>query len=57
MNMESLILRFIEIKKERPLKANTLLDFVQRCYINNELTLSEYRSLFHELTARGARKP
>ncbi|WCK53325.1 YppF family protein [Aneurinibacillus sp. Ricciae_BoGa-3] len=57
MELETLIFGFIASKKQKPETVNELLDFAQRCYINNELSISQYRSLLQQLTARGANKP
>nr|WP_281172657.1 YppF family protein [Aneurinibacillus terranovensis] len=55
--MEDLINVFIQVKKNQPLNSNELLDFSQQKYIGGEISIAEYRNLFRELNARGAKKP
>lgn len=57
MTLETVINEFIKVKLERPSNADELLDFVQKSYISGELSFSQYRTLFHELNAQGAKKP
>jgi hypothetical protein len=57
MTLEHLISEFIQVKNIQPSTANELLDFVQRRYIHGELSIVQYRNLFRELSARGAKKP
>lgn len=57
MTLKDLIIKFILIKKTKPKNVNELLDFIQRDYINNEITINEYKALYAELTLRGAEKP
>ncbi|WP_047151778.1 YppF family protein [Aneurinibacillus tyrosinisolvens] len=57
MTIESLISQFVQVKQDKPSNAHELLDFVQRSYINGELSIVQYRNLFRELTVRGAEKP
>ncbi|WCK53774.1 YppF family protein [Aneurinibacillus sp. Ricciae_BoGa-3] len=57
MTMEHLINEFIQVKNIQPSNANDLLDFIQRRYIQGELSIVQYRNMFRELTARGAKKP
>lgn len=57
MIIQDLILRFKQLKKRNPLHANELLDYLQRSYINGELSIVEYKKLFCELDKRNAEKP
>lgn len=57
MTLEKLIDEYIKVKREKPSNADELLDFAQKSYICGQLTYREYRTLFHELNARGAKKP
>ena len=57
MTLENLIDEFIKVKLEKPSNADELLDFVQKSYICGQLSFSQYRTLFHELNAQGAKKP
>ena len=57
MLMEDLIQRFKLIKNRNPLHANELLDYLQKSYIYEELSIVEYKMLFHELDKRNAEKP
>lgn len=57
MNLETLIHHFIQVKEVKPSNINELLDFIQRSYINGELSLAQYRVLFKGLHERGAEKP
>ena len=36
---------------------NELLDYIQKCYIHGELTISEYKGFFNELDKKNAEKP
>ena len=36
---------------------NELLDYIQQCYIREELTFSEYKAFFSELDKKNAEKP
>ncbi|MBU8907956.1 YppF family protein [Desertibacillus haloalkaliphilus] len=57
MKLEELIQQFRQFKQTKPQDVNELLDFIQRSYIYGELTISQYRQLFKELSERGAEKP
>ncbi|OKL37844.1 YppF family protein [Domibacillus mangrovi] len=57
MLLEDLIHRFEIVKKRNPLHANELLDYIQKSYIQGELSIVEYKNLFFELDKRGAKKP
>jgi hypothetical protein len=57
MLLEDLINQFVLMKKEKPSNVNDLLDFIQRGYVQGELSIMEYRRLFLELHTRGAEKP
>ena len=57
MLMEVLIDRFKTVKNTEPLHANELLDFIQRDYINQEISIVEYKKLFFQLDQLKAEKP
>lgn len=57
MSLENLISEFMKVKLEKPSNADELLDFVQKNYVCGNLSFTQYRALFHELNARGAKKP
>lgn len=57
MLMEELLQRFIVEKNRNPLHDNELLDYLQKSYIFDELTIVEYKQLFHELNQGEAEKP
>ena len=55
--VENLISRFKLVKNRNPLHANELLDYVQKCYIEEEITIVEYKKLYCELDRQKAEKP
>lgn len=55
--LEVLIQNFKIDKKRNPSHVNELLDFTQKCYIQGELTISEYKQFFCELDKKNAQKP
>jgi hypothetical protein len=55
--LEELIHRFQLEKNQPPLHANELLDYVQKRYIQREISIVEYKVLFNELNKRNAEKP
>lgn len=57
MIVKMLIERYISAKKVKPVNVNQLLDFATYCYLNNHLTIGQYKSLSRELMIRGATKP
>jgi len=57
MLMEDLIHRFKLVKNCNPLHVNELLDFVQKRYISEEISIAEYKKLFFELDQLDAEKP
>lgn len=57
MKMQSLIEDFISSKGYKPLNDDQLLDFAQTRYLYGGLSIIEYRTLLHDLEARGAVKP
>ena len=44
--LENLIQRFNTVHKRNPSHVNELLDYIQKCYIHGELTISEYKEIF-----------
>lgn len=57
MLVEDLIFRFEQVKERSPLDTNELLDYMQKSYIDGELSIVEYKKLFFELDKLGAEKP
>ena len=57
MLMEDLIHRFKSVKNTEPMHANELLDFIQRDYINQEISIAQYKKLFFKLDQLKAEKP
>lgn len=57
MLMEDVIHRFETVKKAKPLHANELLDFIQKDYINQVISIVDYKKLFFELDQLKAEKP
>ncbi|WP_071394035.1 YppF family protein [Bacillus tuaregi] len=57
MTIENLIYQFKEEKNFNPSHANDLLDYIQKCYIEEKLSISEYKKLFCELDKMQAEKP
>ncbi|HEY4549705.1 MAG TPA: YppF family protein [Bacillus sp. (in: firmicutes)] len=57
MLIDNLISRFKLVKNRNPLHANELLDYVQKCYIEEEITIVEYKNIYFELDKRKAEKP
>lgn len=55
--LDDLIQRFNNFNKRTPSHVNELLDYIQQCYIREELTLSEYKAFFSELDKKNAEKP
>ena len=44
MLIDNLISRFKLVKNRNPLHANELLDYVQKCYIEEEISIVEYKN-------------
>lgn len=57
MLFEELIHRFQLEKNQPPGHANELLDYIQKSYIQKELSIVEYKKLYSELEKRNAEKP
>jgi hypothetical protein len=57
MLLKDLMNSFILEKEYRPLHNNELLDFVQKKYIQEELTITQYKKLYSELNKLDAEKP
>ena len=55
--LEVLVQRFESVNKRKPSHVNELLDYVQKCYIQGELTITEYKGYFSELDKQNAEKP
>ncbi|MCT8138149.1 hypothetical protein H1D32_10525 [Anaerobacillus sp. CMMVII] len=57
MIVKMLIEKYISAKNDKPANVNQLLDFATLSYLNNHLTIGQYKSLMRELMLRGAKKP
>ncbi|WP_100331040.1 YppF family protein [Bacillus xiapuensis] len=57
MDIGELIYQFILIQKRKPAHANELLDYIQKSYMQGDLTIKEYKALLCELDRRSAKKP
>ncbi|MBB6444003.1 YppF family protein [Bacillus benzoevorans] len=57
MLLNKLIHLFLLEKEYRPLHSNELLDFIQRKYIQEEMSIVEYKKLYSELDKLKAEKP
>lgn len=55
--LEELTKRFESVKKRNPLHVNELLDYLQKSYIYEELSIVEYKKFFLELHKLEAKKP
>ena len=55
--LEDFILKFIQLKKHKPMHVNELLDFLQSQYVRGIISIKEYRNIYRELHSRGAVKP
>ena len=54
MNVHELKNLFAQVKEYTPEHVNELLDFTKKSYIQNEITINEYRNLVRELELQGA---
>ena len=54
MNVHELKTLFAQTKEYTPEHVNELLDFTKKSYIQNEITINEYRNLVRELELQGA---
>ncbi|NKE04840.1 MULTISPECIES: YppF family protein [Mesobacillus] len=54
MNVHELKNLFAETKAYTPEHVNELLDFTKKSYIQNDITILEYRNLVRELELQGA---
>lgn len=57
MIVQDLINRYKLVKNQNPSHVNELLDYIQKSYIQGELSIVEYKKLFFELDKRKAEKP
>ena len=55
--LEELKNKFVQVKKRAPKHVNELLDYLQKSYIYDELSIVEYKSIFSELDKLNAEKP
>ncbi len=49
--------RYQQVKKCAPLHVNELLDYLQKSYVNGELSIIEYKNIYRELDRQNAEKP
>ena len=54
MNVHELKSKFLLRREYETDNVNDLLDFAKNAYINNEISINEYRNLVRELEAQGA---
>jgi REP element-mobilizing transposase RayT len=57
MFLKDLINRYKQERDQSPSNVNDLLDYTQRCYIQGEISIKEYKQLFFELDKNHAEKP
>ncbi len=57
MIVKMLIENYIVNRNDKPVNVNQLLDYATLCYINNQLSIRQYKLLVRELMHRGATKP
>lgn len=57
MNVHELKHKFYQCREYNTDNVNELLDYAKKVYINNEISISEYRNLVRELEAQGAVEP
>jgi uncharacterized protein YfkK (UPF0435 family) len=57
MNIHELKTLFIQRRKYSNENVNELMDFAKMTYIQNEISINEYRQLVRELEALGAEIP
>lgn len=55
--VEELVHHFTKARNYAPAHINELLDYLQKCYIDGELSIVEYKQLFSDLTKLNAEKP
>ncbi|PLR99708.1 YppF family protein [Bacillus sp. T33-2] len=57
MNVHELEMMFSQMRDYSPENVNELLDFARKRYIQNEISINDYRNLVRELESRGAVVP
>ena len=57
MNVHELKHKFFQRREYETDNVNDLLDFAKKAYINNDISINEYRNLVRELEALGAEIP
>lgn len=57
MTIHELKQKFLQKKSHSIEDVSQLLDFAKQTYINNEITVKEFRNIIRELEALGARNP
>ncbi|SMQ86718.1 YppF-like protein [Bacillus sp. OV166] len=57
MLVEELIVQLTKVKNDTPSHVNELLDYLQKRYIYEEISIVEYKKIFFELDKLKAEKP
>jgi len=57
MHVHELKVKFSQLREYETEDVNELLDFAKRVYIQNEISIIEYRNLVRELESLGAEFP
>lgn len=57
MTIHDLKLKFLQIRDYLTDDVNQLLDFTKKSYVQNEISICEYRTLVRELETLGAKIP
>lgn len=57
MSIHELKQKFLQKRSHSIEDVSQLLDFAKQTYINNEITVKEFRNIIRELEALGARNP
>ncbi|MFS0645042.1 YppF family protein [Siminovitchia sp. 179-K 8D1 HS] len=57
MTIHELKQRFLQKRSHAIEDVSQLLDFAKQTYINNEMTVKEFRNIIRELEALGAKNP
>lgn len=55
--LEEFVHHFTKVKNTAPSHANELLDYLQKCYLAEEVSIVDYKNIFFELTKLNAEKP
>ncbi|XJZ26007.1 YppF family protein [Bacillota bacterium Lsc_1132] len=57
MDIRELKSRFIQVRNYPANGVNELMDFAKKAYVQNEISIKEYRLLVRDLEAQGAVSP